>query len=651
MPRDYLRIIESKSKVRNSRNKQVVSRVSTNTSSTNITQFTEVVTLTDAVKDLLRQNKTPTSAFVKAVKDSCVTCGGPHPYYNCTAIDGNAFKDNIQEYVSAGAPKPTIPYPSRVKKQKLCEKYDNLALKFVEIFRKLHFDLSFTDALLNMPKFALMFKNILNNKEKLFDLATTLVNKNCAAVILKKLPEKLEDPDKFLIPCDFSELVECLALADLGASINLMPLSIWEKLSLPNLLLLVDYVVDPRVPLILGRPFLRIGRALIDVYGEELTLRVDDEEITFKEYVQKVLGFLEIPKSGNPTPISDPIIALSSLSLTPFEGGDFILEEIEACLTSKLIPSGIDDTDFDPEGDIHLLEKLLNDDSSSSPLLLKELNVKEIKSSIDEPPELELKDLPSHLEYAFLEGTDKLPIIIAKNLKDDEKARLLKMDFSDTFRFQLTRETKKISPSLALMERLPTGACLSVYAMLRARSKENLAADHLSRLEDPHQDELEKKEITKTFPLKTLGENRALWSKKLDDALWAFCTAFKTPSGCTPYKLVYGKAFHLPIELEHKACWALKHCNFDLKTAGDHRKVQLNELNELRDQAYENSLIYKEKTKKIHDSKIKNRVFNVGDRFLLFNSRLKIFSGKLKTCWTRPFTVAQVFPYGTIDLS
>ncbi|GKA93839.1 reverse transcriptase domain-containing protein [Tanacetum coccineum] len=138
---------------------------------------------------------------------------------------------------------------------------------------------------------------------------------------------------------------------------------------------------------------------------------------------------------------------------------------------------------------------------------------------------------------------------------------------------------------------------------------------------------------------RTVGENRASWSDKLDDALWAFRTAYKTPIGCTPYKLVYGKACHLPIELEHKAYWALKHTNFDIKTAGDHRKIQLNELNELRDHAYENSLIYKEKTKRIHDSKIKNRVFNVGDRVLLFNSRLKIFSGKLKTRWSGPFTV------------
>nr|GEV83375.1 hypothetical protein [Tanacetum cinerariifolium] len=123
---------------------------------------------------------------------------------------------------------------------------------------------------------------------------------------------------------------------------------------------------------------------------------------------------------------------------------------------------------------------------------------------------------------------------------------------------------------------------------------------------------------------RVVGENRASWSNKLDDALWAFYTAYKTHIGCTPYKVVYGKACHLPVELDHKAYWALKHANFDLKTGGDHRKVQINELNELRDQAYENSLIYKEKTKRLHDSKIKNRVFNIGER---------------------------VYPYGTVELS
>ncbi|GJV77748.1 reverse transcriptase domain-containing protein [Tanacetum coccineum] len=191
-------------------------------------------------------------------------------------------------------------------------------LKFLQIFQRLHFDISFTDALLHMPKFSSMFKSLLSNKEKLFELAKTLLNENCSAVLLKKLPKKMGDPGKFLIPCDFLELDECLALADLGASINRMTLSVWKQLSLleltstcmtlelanrltihpkgvakdvfikvgkfyfPTDFVVVDYDVDPRVPLILGRILLRTARALIDVYGEELTLRVDDEAITFK---------------------------------------------------------------------------------------------------------------------------------------------------------------------------------------------------------------------------------------------------------------------------------------------------------------------------------------------------------------------------------
>ncbi|GJW13335.1 reverse transcriptase domain-containing protein [Tanacetum coccineum] len=646
-PKDALTLIENKSKVPTSRNRPVVAKVSTNTSTSGLSP--DVAALTDVIKALLLKNITPPPASVKAVEESCVTCGGPHPYYQCLDTDGNAFpgyQDNIQAYVSLAAvnynqgnaghrpssvahqvrppgfppvqnnqnrgnnynpgnstyraptpptqaspsnelanymkvnetnmramqnqitnmnaelknefqatmlqqnnklenmlsnyfqmnkppssgplpsntvtnpkgnlktittrsgvsydrppipppfsssskvverapevtkdpvqpstekvqppdvqpqapisepdiapkPKPNLPYPSRLNNQKLRERDDHQMMKFLQIFRSLHFNLSFSDALLYMPKFASTFKNLLSNKEKLFELANTPVNENCSAVILKKLPEKLGDPGKFLIPCNFPEIVECLALADLGASINLMPLSIWRKLSLPELtptqmileladrsttrptgiaedvfvrvgkfhfpadFVVVDYVVDPRVPLILGRPFLRTARALIDVYACE-------------EYSQEVLGFSDNSESGNPTPISEPIIAKSSPSLTPFEGGDFILEEIEACFANDSIPPGIDDAEFDPEGDIRLIEEMLNNDPYS-PLPPKDLKceeLKSVKSSIDEPPELELKDLPSHLEYAFLEGTNKLPVIIAKNLKDEEKERLIKV--------------------------------------------------------------------------------------------------------------------------------------------------------------------------------------------------------------------------------
>ncbi|GJS34429.1 reverse transcriptase domain-containing protein [Tanacetum coccineum] len=145
-------------------------------------------------------------------------------------------KEPIKEPSSvANKTKPNLPYPSRLNKEKIREKDDILASKFMEIFRNLHFELSFADALIHMPKFAPMFKKMLNNKDKLIELTKTPLNENCSAVVLKKLPEKLGDPGRFLIPCDFSEFDSYLALADLGASINLMPLSIWKKLQLSGL--------------------------------------------------------------------------------------------------------------------------------------------------------------------------------------------------------------------------------------------------------------------------------------------------------------------------------------------------------------------------------------------------------------------------------
>ncbi|GKD67240.1 reverse transcriptase domain-containing protein [Tanacetum coccineum] len=244
-----------------------------------------------------------------------------------------------------------------------------------------------------------------------------------------------------------------------------MPLSIWKKLSLPEHtptqiileltdrsttrpagiaedvfmkvgkfhfptdFVVVDYVIDHRVPLILERPFLRTGLALIDVYGKELTLRHDDEVVTFKVGQTLRYFYNDAESIGNPT--SEPIISTSSPTLTPFGDSDFLLEETDAFLAIEddSISPEIDDSNYDSEGDIRLLEKFLNDDPSS-PLPLKELHVKElkiVKSSIDDPPKLKLKDLPSHLEYAFLEGTDKLLVIIAKDLKEDEKVRLLKV--------------------------------------------------------------------------------------------------------------------------------------------------------------------------------------------------------------------------------
>ncbi|GJT44884.1 reverse transcriptase domain-containing protein [Tanacetum coccineum] len=922
--------------------------------------------------------------------------------------------------------KPNLPYPSRLNKQKIREKDDILASKFMEIFCNLHFELSFADALIHMPKFAPMFKKMLNNKDKLIELTKTPLNENCSVVVLKKLPEKLGDPSRFLIPCDFSEFDSYLALADL-------------------------------------------------------------------EYSQEVLGFSDSIAYNNPSPYFDPIVSTSSPTLTPFEESDFLLfEEADAfiAIDDEPVSPVFNATYYDPEGDILILDALLNsnplpspDQGDYSPGIQKDLKVIEPKKSSDEYatsyepkdeiPEVELKELPPHLEYTFLEENNKLPVIISKDLSQDEKTSLIHVlknrkqaiawklsdirgidpefcshkilledDYQPLVQHQrrvnpkihdvikkeveklldagliypisdspwvspvhcvpkkggmtvVTNEENELVPTrlvtgwrvcidyrklneatckdhfpLPFMDqmlerlagnefyyfldgfsgyfqipidpkdqekttftcpygtfayrRMPFGLCNApgtfqrcmmaifhdmiektmevfmddfsvfgdsfssclanldkmlkrcedtklalnwekshfmvkegivlghkisrkgieedcilafqtlkkklteapiliapnwdqpfeimcdasdyaigavlgqriekhfrpihyasktmteaetnytttekemlavVYAFEKFRSylimnksvvytdhsalkylfnkkdakarllrwilllqefdfkvidtkgAENYAADHLSRLENPYKNTFDPKEITETFPLETLSvltskdqsapraiisdrgthfcndkfdkvmskygvthrlstpyhpqtsgqvevtnqsqkilrgrsvENRASWSDKLDDALWAFRTAYKTPIGCTPYKLVYGKACHLPVELKHKSYWALKHANFDLKTAGDHRKLQLNELSELRDQAYENSLIYKEKTKKLHDSKIKNRIFNVGDQVLLFNSRLKIFSRKLKSRWSGPFTITEVYPYGTAKLS
>nr|GEY24256.1 reverse transcriptase domain-containing protein [Tanacetum cinerariifolium] len=790
------------------------------------------------------------------------------------------------------------------------------------------------------------------------------LNENCSAMLLKKLLEKLGDPGKFLIPCDFLGMEVCHALAVLGVSINLMPLSIWKKLSLPELtftgmtleladrsitrpkgvdedvfvkvgkfhfpidFVVVDFEANLRVPLILARSFLRTGRALIDVYGEEITLRVNDESITFNLNQTMRYSLTCDDTSVNRVDVIDvacedfvqdvPIVKSSSPTLTPFRESEFFLKEIKDFMNDDSIPIGIEHSIYDPEGDILFLEKLLNEDPFQLPPMdLKVAEESKEKSSVKEPLELELKELPSHLEHAFLEDYNKLPVIIAKNLKVDEREALINVlkegivlghkisksgivvdrakvdviaklphpttvkgvrsflghagfyrrfiqDFSKIAR-PMTHLLKKETPFVFLKEciesfntlkkklteapilvvpdwNLPSelmcdasdyeiGVVLGqrkskhfqpihyarktiteaqihytitekemlavVYAFVKFRpylvlsksivytdhsalkyflnkqdaklrllqwvlllqefdiiildkkGSENLLADHLSKLENPHQDVLESKDINENFPLETLGSltshstpwfadivnfhagnfiKKGLTSQQKnkffkdvkhyfwdDPYLFQICTnqiirrcvygqeAFEILKAChegpsgghhganlTAKKVfdagffwpliyrdtheiiktcdicqrqgkisqrnempqnIYGKSCHLPIELEHRDYWALKHVNFDLKTTGDHRKLQLNELSELRDQAYKNSLIYKERTKKLHDSKIKNRIFNVGDQVLLFNSRLKIFSGKLKTHWSGPFTITCVFPYGTIELS
>nr|GEW73857.1 reverse transcriptase domain-containing protein [Tanacetum cinerariifolium] len=352
MPRECLAIIESKSKVRCSRNKPVVAKVSTNTSTCGISP--DVAELKDMVKALLldkkSQNQAP--ATVKAVEESCVTCGGAHSYRNCPATNGNVYRDNIQEFVSQA--------------------------------------------------FAVNY------------------NQGNTSYRPPMMSNQIRPPG---FPPGIS------AAADL-----------------------------------LGQNK-RPGRALIDVFEGELTLRVGKEAITFnldqtlrysanynditakridvidmacEEYSQEVLGFSDVIATGNPTPYYDPIVSTTSLTLTPFENSDFLLEEVDSFFAIEDDPTlpEVDQSYLNLEGDILILEEFLNDDPSLPPPtqgsylpeVHKELKIYEAKydkSSIDEPPEVELKDLPPHLEYAFLEGDDKLSVIIEKYLSVEEKTALI----------------------------------------------------------------------------------------------------------------------------------------------------------------------------------------------------------------------------------
>nr|GEZ45741.1 hypothetical protein [Tanacetum cinerariifolium] len=642
MSRECLKIIESKSKVRQSRAKAVVAKVGTSSSTPAVSS--KVIKLKDLVRSLLLDKKnqssapvsSPTPAPVKAVEPNCITCGGTHSYQNCPATSGNAYRDNIQEYVSQSAAanynqgntdfrpqtvnqppayqapipqtqnvsntdfesyikandailrnmqspgqstqnqcqniqnqyqnlqiqmanltdmvtklvssdtasssgsgtlpsntitnpkeelkgittrsvvaykgptnstqskvvkqrtevtkdqvqtpssqsttpvqplvsqyetpilisepvvapvsalmpnvKSSIPYPSRRDNERCRDQANEQIVKFYEIFKDMSFEISFTDALILMPKFSSTLKALIGNKEKLSEMARTPMNKHYLGASINLMPFSIWEA--LLLP-ELTPTCMMLELADRSVS---KPIGIAKDVSFkvgvfhfPTDFVVVDFEPDPRVPLILKRCFLKTGRALIDVHKVEVTLRIRNEAITYnldqtvrysanynqitankidviemacEEYSQEVLDFSDVTMTGNPTPHDDPIVSTTSPTLTPFGDSDFLLfEEADAFLGLEDDPNlpKINPFYYDPEGDILLLEAILN----SKPLpplpnheqylhsFKKELRVceaKTVKSSIDEPPE----------------GNNKLPVIIVKELGDEEKYALIK---------------------------------------------------------------------------------------------------------------------------------------------------------------------------------------------------------------------------------
>nr|GEZ16301.1 reverse transcriptase domain-containing protein [Tanacetum cinerariifolium] len=327
---------------------------------------------------------------------------------------------------------PTIPTPSKVVKQGTEVTKDQVKTPSSQSTAPVQPPVTQSETLVSEPVVAPVSAPMPNLKpsipypsrrdnerrQKLSEMARTPMNEHSLAVFLNKLPKKLGDPGKFLIPCEFLGMDECLALADLCASINLMPLSVWKELELPELT--STYMTLELVDRLVSKP---IGIA------KDVKVKVE------------VLSFSNVTVSGSPTPSDDPIVSTTSLTLTPFGDSDFLLfEEADAFLGPEDDPDSpeLDPSYYDLEGDILMLEAIL--DSDPAPSLpdheqfvpsfkneLKACEAKTIKSSIDEPPEVELKDLPPHLEYAFLEGNKKLLFIIAKELGDEEKATLIQV--------------------------------------------------------------------------------------------------------------------------------------------------------------------------------------------------------------------------------
>ncbi|GJU28331.1 reverse transcriptase domain-containing protein [Tanacetum coccineum] len=400
--REALNIIENKSKVRYSRNKSNVSRMNTTSSGPHAwyncpntdNNQASVCAATGSYNQVNPQNRVSnqivTPGLLRWIEIRVTMDKEQNIFQGSTAhIPPPVNPIPIPEPdVPKTLPKPNIPYPSR--------------------------------------HLSPYIKSLLMNKEKLLELAKIPLNENCSAMLLKKLPEKLGDPGKFLIPCNFPGMDVCHALADLGASINLMPLSFWKKLSLPEL-------TPTRMTLELADRSITHPKGLAeDVLSKNFLKKLSKTSTNpnTPSNIPQLLGFSNNSSSGNPTSSSEPILSSTTPSFTPFEGGYFILEEMETFLQTPDEFTDLDDDFYDTEGDILYLEQLLNEDPSPTLPPKKNEDLKEVtkaKPSIEEPPELELKDLPSHLEYAYLEENDKLPVIIAKGLKDDEKEALLKV--------------------------------------------------------------------------------------------------------------------------------------------------------------------------------------------------------------------------------